>query len=117
MIEKLLEPEVREILLTSLIGFLYITGRITRNQFMAEQMKSKGFIGKQEAKATAVEGVTKPITVILDVLDYIPILNARLPFVNQSIPGITKSIIQLPIGLISDILHNFPLLGTRVKTK
>jgi hypothetical protein len=115
MIEKLLEPEVRELLLTSLIGFLYITGRITRNQFMAEQMKSKGVIDKQEAKAAAVEGFTKPVTIVLDVLDYIPILNTRIPLINQSIPGLAKSIIQAPVGLISDILHNLPWLGTRVK--
>ena len=82
---------------------------------MAEQMKSKGFIDKQEAKAAAVEGFTKPVTIVLDVLDYIPILNTRIPLINQSIPGLAKSIIQAPVGLINDILHNLPLLGTRVK--
>ena len=115
MIDKLFEPEVIEMLLTTLIGIMYLTGRITRHQFIAEQMKTKGRIYKQEAKETAVEGVTKPVTILLDVLDYIPVLNTRIPFINQSIPRLAKGLIQAPVGLISDLLHNLPLFGTRVK--
>lgn len=115
ILNKLLEPEVLEIVLTSIIGFLYITGRITRGQFIAEQMKYKGLIKPCQAKSTAVEDVTKPITVIFDVLNTIPVVNTKIPLINVSVPDIAKGIIQAPVGMLNDLLHNIPFLGTRVK--
>lgn len=115
ILNKLLEPEVLEIIVTAIIGFLYITGRITRGQFVAEQMKYKGIIEPSAAKGVAVNDVTKPITVIFDILNAVPVVNTKLPLINMSVPDIAKGVIQAPVGLLSDILHNIPLLGTNIK--
>lgn len=114
---KLLEPENLNTIVGVIIGFLYITGRITRGQFIAEQMKFKGIIDGSEAKNVAVNDATKPITVIFDVLNAIPIVNTKIPIINVSVPELAKGLIQAPFGLVNDILHNIPFLGTNINNK
>lgn len=115
MIEKLAEKDVMDIIVSCIIGFLYVSGRITRGQFVAEQMKFKGRISREEAKQVAVDNVTRPITIVFDILDSIPIINTKIPGLGFSVPGAAKVIFQAPFGLASDFLHNFPIFGTRVK--
>ena len=49
-IYQFIEPEVLNQVLGSVALVLYLTGRITRKQFMAEQKKQKGIILPKEAK-------------------------------------------------------------------
>lgn len=114
ILNRLLEPQNLQLIAELVIAFLYITGRITRGQFMAEQMKAKGIIESDQAKSVAVDSATKPITFVFDLLNMVPVLNSKVPVINMSIPDMGKSLIQGPIGLISDILHNIPLLGTNI---
>jgi hypothetical protein len=115
MIEKLAEKEVLDIIISVVIGYLYVSGRITRGQFVAEQMKYKGMIQREDAKKAAVDNITRPVTVIFDVMDAIPVVNTKIPGLGLSLPGVAKVIFQAPFGLASDFLHNFPVFGTRVK--
>lgn len=114
IIMKLLEQETLTLILEILTIVLYLTGRITKKQFETEQLKSAGNIQPSKAKETAVDLVTKPVTIVFDLLNEVPIINSKLPFLNVSVPDIGKSIVQYPIGILNDVLHNFPIFGTNV---
>lgn len=115
LIDKILDQQTLLLILEILTVVLYLTGRITKGQFIAEQKKRKGIIKTRDAKKEAVNAVTKPVTVIFDVMDEIPVVNTKLPVINMSVPILAKSIIQAPIGIISDILHNAPIFGSNIK--
>ncbi len=113
-LHKLLEPEVLNTVLSILSLVLYLIGRITRQQFVAEQMKSKGMISKEEAKPVMADNVIGVVGSALDLIDAIPVINTRLPVVNASIPTLAKNILTSAVGLLGDILHNIPVVGTNV---
>lgn len=125
IINTLFDHEKLDAIFTIVIAILYLTGRITKGQFIAEQSKAKGIIRgtsdeiKSSAKQLAINSALTPLTAVFDVLDAIPVVNSKLPVINQSVPGMGKSIIQTvvgaPIGLISDILINIPFVGSKVK--
>lgn len=114
IIMKLLDQGTLTLILEILTIVLYLTGRITKKQFETEQLKSAGTIQPSDAKETAVDLVTKPVTIVFDFLNQVPIVNSKLPFLNVSIPDIGKSIVQYPIGILNDALHNFPIFGTNI---
>lgn len=114
----LLKPEILQtlvIILAILNSILYLTNRITKAQFMAEQMQVHSLLNPgQTKKQVAMDQTTKPLTFIFDMLDQVPIINTKIPIVNTSVPGLVKTIIQFPIGALSDILHNAPFIGSKV---
>lgn len=117
IINKLLEPETLVIILQIVIGILYLTGRITKSQFIIEQKKAQNRVTKtkRETRRAAAEHAVLPITTTLTLLDQLPILNTKLPFINASIPTIAKNVVVAPIEVISDIIFNFPLFGNNAK--
>lgn len=115
IVQRLLEVDNLKLIIELVFAYMYISGRITKGQFIAEQMKVKGMISPDEAKSTAVESATKPVTVVFDLLNMVPILNIKLPILGLSLPDIGKGLVQAPIGVLSDILHNIPLIGTNIK--
>jgi hypothetical protein len=117
IISKLSEPEVVMWLLGCLSSILYLTGRITKKQFIAEQKKQKGLIGKWEAKNSAASEVVKPITKVIKLLNYVPVVNTKIPIINKSIPDVATILLEGPIGFLGDLLHNTPGIGTNVNKK
>lgn len=117
ILQKLADPDFQVWLFGCLSAVLYLTGRITKQQFIAEQMKAKGVIAKDEAKEQAVSGVAKPITTIIGLLNYLPLVGTKLPVLNKSVPDVINTIIETPIGLLGDILHNLPVVGTNINNK
>mgnify|MGYP007090457637 CR=1 FL=1 len=80
IIMKLLDQGTLTLILEILTIVLYLTGRITKKQFETEQLKSAGTIQPSDAKETAVDLVTKPVTIVFDLLNQVPIVNSKLPF-------------------------------------
>lgn len=117
MLTKLVDPEIIQTILFVIIGTQYLFGRITKKQFIIEQKKAKGLIKKEDAKTEMAKSVLGPIALPLDMLNYIPIVNTRIPGINKSVPDIVKEVIASPFGLLGDILHNIPFGGTNVKEK
>lgn len=116
IISRILEPGVIEKLKWGLIAFFYVIGRITKSQFMAEQAQVHGELDiNQTKKDFAVNIATGPATFIFDILNQIPVINTKIPFLNVSIPDIGKTVIQWPIGVASDVLHNAPIIGSNIK--
>lgn len=114
LISRLLDPEV---ILSAITIILYLCGRITKKQLIAEQEKQKGLISKDKAKDSVKKNVAKPLTGIINLLNYVPGLSAKIPLINKSIPDVAINLIEAPVGFLSDILHNLPFIGTNVNKK
>jgi len=114
LIKKLLEPDVLNQVFGTGLLVLYLLGRITKNQFIAEQMKIKGLIEKDDAKKQMVQNVLGPGNLIFEILNLLPIINTKIPAIQLSVPDILQRICWSSIGLIGDILHNFPGIGTNI---
>lgn len=112
-LQKILEPEV---LLGIVTTFLYITGRISKKQFVVEQKKAKGMIPKTSARQEMEKEVVGVVGKVLDVADMVPGINARLPIINKSVPKLAKGLLSGCVGLIGDVMYHAPLIGSKVKT-
>lgn len=115
-IYQFIEPEVLNQVLGSVALVLYLTGRITRKQFMAEQKKQKGIILPKEAKKVVANEVSGVVGKAFDLVDKVPVVNKKLPLINMSVPQLAKGIVTGPLGLLSDIILNAPVVGNKVKT-
>lgn len=115
-LNRLSEPDTLLIIFQILIAVLYLTGRITKAQFMTEQESISARIRptSKEKKEMAVDNTLGPIAVVLDVADHIPVINTKLPIVNDSVPGIVRKVLGAPVGILSDLLMNMPLFGSKV---
>lgn len=100
----------------TIILILFITGRITKKQFKAEQKKIKGMIPSSQCKSDMEEEVIGIIGKGLDLADKVPGLNFRIPLINQSIPKIAKGLLKGTVGILGDVMHNAPVVGTNVKS-
>ncbi|MFC1616782.1 hypothetical protein ACFL2K_01020 [Candidatus Margulisiibacteriota bacterium] len=116
-IKKIMEPESISQILGVVIFISYLMGRITKKQFVAEQMKVKGLIDKSQAKRTMEKSVLGPINGLFEVLNFVPGINKKLPVVNLSVPEVLQNVSCGSIGFIGDILHNFPGFGTNINKK
>lgn len=114
-LQKIAEPETMNTILGSVALFLYLTGRITKKQFIAEQKKQKGMILPKEAKKVVAEEVSGVVGKAFDLIDKVPVINKKLPLINMSVPKIAKGVVTGPLGLLSDIIFNTPVLGNKVK--
>jgi hypothetical protein len=113
--DKFLDPDVLSTIWLTVALIFYLLGRITKKQFMVEQLKAKTFLTPGVAKDRMVEMVTRPLTFIFDFLNLVPVIKTKLPLVELSVPSLFKWVVQLPIGFIGDLLHNLPVIGTKVK--
>lgn len=112
---KLMEPNTLQLISEIIILALYLTGRITKAQLIAEQLKAKSPMASEDAKKLAVDKATVPLTFIFDALNQIPVLNTQLPFVKASVPELGKTLVQFPFGILNDILFNTPIFGNKAK--
>jgi|GEM_PF-6528299 len=116
ILQKVQEPETFKAIVGVISLVLYLSGRITKQQFVVEQEKAKGITAKENAKDAMVQKVLGPIGPILDAVDQIPLVNTKIPVLNTSIPSLAKDILSGAIGLFGDILHGSPGKGTNVAT-
>jgi hypothetical protein len=100
-----------------IILFLYLTKRITAKQFEAEQKKARGLIAIWEAKDDAAQNVVKPITACIKLLNYVPGINIKIPFVNKSAPDLVSSVLEGGAGILGNVLHNIPFIGTNINKR
>ena len=112
--KKVLEPEVLAQIMIGFNLFLYVIGRITKKQLIAEQMKSKQGLKKEKAKDFVAEASLGVIHSALDTLDKVPVLNTKLPLIKLSVPSIAKLVAKAGAGGLSDFIFNFPGLGANV---
>ncbi len=115
IIQKMTEPESLNTILSAIALFLYLTGRITKKQFMAEQKKSKGIILPREARNDVSNEMLGVIGTVINGLDKVPVLNTKLPLLKRSLPQIAKFMVTGPLGILSDIVFNIPVIGNKVK--